>query len=38
MAKTHFCFDGKISDQVNGVAIGSLLRPAMTNLCPNEQI
>ena len=32
MAKTHFYFDGKIFDQVDGVAMDSPLGPALANL------
>ena len=37
--QTHFYFDGKIFDQVDGVAIGSPLGPAVANLLMgyNEQ-
>ena len=31
-AQTHFYFDGKIFDQVDGVAMGSPLGPALANL------
>ena len=31
-AQTHFYFDGKIFDQVDGLAMGSPLEPALTNL------
>ena len=39
MLRTHFCFDGKIFDQVDGVAMGSLLGSALANLLMgyNEQ-
>ena len=32
MSQTHFYFDGKIFDQVDGVAMGSPLGPALANL------
>ena len=31
-SQTHFYFDGKIFDQVDGVAMASPLRPALANL------
>ena len=31
-SQTHFYFDGKIFDQVDGVAMGSPLAPALANL------
>ena len=32
MSQTHFYFDGKIFNHVNGVAMGFPLRPVLTNL------
>ena len=31
-SQTHFYFDGKIFDQVDGVVMGSPLAPALANL------
>ena len=33
-SQTHFCFDGKIFDQVDGVAIGSPLGPDLVKQLP----